>query len=309
MEEFDFYPPKPELVEKKSRGGASRSIFSLLLFVLVFLLIGVNDLSFILVLVLILLVHEMGHFTMMKFFKYSDIRMLFVPLLGAFVQGKKEEYLQKESIMVVLAGPIPGIAIGILLMYYGHLYRLDSVTEVSFLFLCINMLNLLPLDPLDGGQLLKLLIKNNQEKFQLVFSFISSLVLIGFGWIHQLWIIVVFGFVMGLRVRAIQKNYQIHKDLEEEDVNFKTTYSRLSNKDFSSIKRVMLNYTPALRTYINQVSTETVDPIVADQVNNVLVSPLMRNTSLFFRTTVVLVWIAAFVLPIVFSVWWGVIQI
>lgn len=297
MEDFDFYPQKPELIETQSKGGAGRTIFSLLILVLAFLLIG-SEINFILYILLVVMIHEAGHYVMMKLFGYKDVRMLFVPLVGAFIQGKKEIYNQKQSLLVVLAGPIPGILIGLGLLYYSSIHDLEWVKDVSLLFLLINMINLIPLDPLDGGQILKLLLNKNQELFQMVLAFLFSLLMIGIGWYTEFWTLVVVGFLLGFRVRAIQKNYNIHKELDEENVNFKTTYKSLSNKDFSIIKKIVLDYTPALRTYMDQVNSETIDPIVADQVNNVLVSPLERNTTLFFRIMVILIWIASFALPI-----------
>jgi len=59
--------------------------------------------DFILPLIIVLLIHEMGHFLLMKLFKYDNVRMLFIPLMGAFVQGNKEEYSQKQSLWVVIA--------------------------------------------------------------------------------------------------------------------------------------------------------------------------------------------------------------
>lgn len=298
MEEFDFYPQKPELIETQSKGGAGRTIFSLLVLVLAFMLIGLRDINFILFILLVVMIHEAGHYVMMKLFGYKDVRMLFVPLVGAFIQGKKEVYNQKQSLLVVMAGPIPGIVIGLILLYFSSLYHLNWVKDVSFLFLLINMINLIPLDPLDGGQILKLILNKNQELFQMIFAFVFSLIMIGIGWYLQFWPLVIVGFLLGFRVRAIQKNYNIHKELDEENVNFKTTYKSLSNRDFSIIKKIVLDYTPALRTYMEQVGSEVIDPIVADQVNNVLVSPMERNTSFFFRVMVVLIWIASFAIPI-----------
>lgn len=298
MEDFDFYPQKPELIETESKGGAGRTIFSLLMFVLAFMLIGLKDVNFIFFIILVVMVHELGHFLMMKLFGYKDVKMLFIPLIGAFIQGKKDIYNQKQSILVVLAGPVPGIVIGLLLLYVSYDYNLEGLRDVSYLFLLINMINLIPLDPLDGGQLMKLLLNKKQELFQMVFAFIFSLLMIGIGWYTDFWSLVVVGFLLGFRVRAIQKNYNIHKELDEENVNFKTTYKLLSNKDFSIIKKIVLDYTPALRTYMEQVNSETIDPIVASQVNSVLESPLERNTSMLFRFAVVLIWISSFVLPI-----------
>lgn len=299
MEDYDYYPHKPDLVEKKSNKGVSKSIFSLLLFIMAFSIIGIEDFTFILFLVIVILIHELGHFVMMKVFKYKDVQMMFVPFMGAFVKGTPRAKNQTHSMLVLLGGPLPGILIGIVLLFLNKTYQLEWLGELAFLFLFLNSLNLIPLDPLDGGQLLKLLINKKQERFQLVFSFISSIIMILAGWYFQEWIIVIFGFLMGLRVRAIQKNYQIHKELDDQDVNYVTSYQALSNKDFSFIKQSVLNFTPALRTYIEQVSDESVDPIIATQVNNVLIVPVKKNATFFFKIMVILSWISAFTAPFI----------
>jgi stage IV sporulation protein FB len=200
MEEFDLYPPKPELSEPKAKGNLALTIFSIILFILVFLFIFTDEVTFIFNLVLVLIVHEMGHYLMMKAFGYKNVRMLFIPLMGAFVQGSKEVYSQKQSILVVAAGPMPGILIGLALVILAGVYQIPFMMYLGLLFLLLNIINLLPLDPLDGGQLFKLLIKTNHELFLLVFSFISSLTLIGIGWFIDNWILIAFGFIMGFRV-------------------------------------------------------------------------------------------------------------
>jgi Zn-dependent protease len=298
MEAFDFYPEKPDLKEVKVKKNTSRTFFSIVLFVLSLLLVFSDSLNFIIYLVIVLLIHELGHFSMMKLFKYENVRLLFVPLMGAFVQGKKDEYKQKQSILVIVAGPLPGIIIGSVLVYIGSIYQLFSLIEIGFLFLFLNMMNLLPLDPLDGGHILRILVNSSQELFQLIFSFISSLFLILIGLYLNEWVIVIFGFLMGLRVRAIQKNYQIHKELKTEKVNYTVSYKLLSNRDFSKIKEVILSYSPSLRLYVDQLPEEETNPIIASQVNNVLVTPLLRDASLIFKLMTILVWIAALVLPV-----------
>ena len=299
MEEYDYYPQKPELIEKKINKGIGKTIFSILLFIMAFSLIGAGDIQFILFLVIVLLVHELGHFTMMKLFKYKDVQMLFVPFMGAFVKGNRENEKQTQSLLVILAGHIPGIVIGLTLLYFGNNSELKWMNDLAFLFLFLNSLNLLPLDPLDGGQLLKILVNNKQERFQLIFTFISSLVLILSGWYFELWLIVIFGFFMGFRVKAIQKNYQIHKELDDQEVNYNISYKLLSNKDFSFIKKVVIQYTPALRTYIDQIDDDSIDPVIATQVNNVLVNPFKRNASFLYKMFIVVIWIVAFVSPFI----------
>ncbi|MEJ6583804.1 MAG: hypothetical protein QNL61_09115 [Crocinitomicaceae bacterium] len=299
MEDFDFYPSKPKLIEAKPKGGLSLTIFSMVLFVLVFLLLLGDEVNFIISLLVVLIIHESGHFVMMKAFKYKNVRMLFVPLMGAFVQGSKTRYSQKESFMVTAAGPFPGVAIGTSVMWYAAEIQNEWLMNLGFLFLLLNIINLLPLDPLDGGQMFKLLFRKNNELFLMIFALISSLFMIAVGWYLDSYIVMLFGFFMGFRVRALQKKYQVHKELHDDEINFSTTYKLLSNKDFVKIKNVVLEHTPALKKFVDQVTSEESDPILASQVNSMLEVPLKQDASLFFKIILVLIWMLSFAAPVI----------
>lgn len=300
MEDYDFYPQKPELIERKSERKTGLTFFSMVLFALAFVLIGSRDFLFIFFVILVLFIHEIGHFLLMKLYQYKNVKILFVPLMGAFVQGKKELYQQKQSFFVIMAGPIPGILIGTILLYFGEIFGYNWMKELSILFLFINMLNLLPLDMLDGGQILKLFFDKNEEIFQLIISFVSSITMIVVGWFFDLNFLIVFGFLMGFRVRSVQKKYQIQKEFIGEKINYKTTYQSISNKEFSRMKKIVLEYTPALKSYLDEESEETTNPFLADQVNSVLVPPIERNASLLFKF-VISIWILSFLLPFILA--------
>ena len=135
MEEYDFYPQKPELAEPKAKGNLALTIFSIVLFVMTFLFIFTDEVTFIFHLLIVLLIHEMGHFTLMKLFKYKNVRMLFIPLMGAFVQGSKEEYSQKQSLLVIGAGPFPGVIIGTVLILVASKYEAAWMIDLGLLFL------------------------------------------------------------------------------------------------------------------------------------------------------------------------------
>lgn len=299
MDDFDFYPSKPELIEEKPKGGLSLTIFSMVLFVLVFLLLLGDEVNFIFSLLVVLIIHELGHFISMKAFKYKNVRMLFVPLMGAFVQGSKTKYSQKQSFIVTAAGPFPGVMIGSTLMWYAAEIQNEWLMNLGFLFLLLNIINLLPLDPLDGGQMFKLLFRKNNELFLMIFALISSICMIAVGWYLDSYIVMLFGFFMGFRVRALQKKYQVHKELDDEEVNFSTTYKLLSNRDFVKIKNVVLEHTPALRKFMDQVTSEEFDPIIASQVNSMLEVPLKQDASLFFKIMLVGMWILSFAAPVI----------
>lgn len=299
MHEQDFYPDKPELVESQPNTSVGLTVVSVLLFIAAFLLIFKEEVEIIMFLVLILLIHELGHFILMKIFKYENVRMLFVPLMGAFVQGKRKVYSQKQSFYVTLAGPVPGMVIGTFLMVYGNYIHAELMLRLGLFFIGLNVINLLPLDPLDGGQLFKLFIRKKNELFLMIFALISSVCVIALGFLMQQYIIMFFGFFMGFRVRALQKQYQMHKELNGEEVNYAVNYKKLSNRDFSIIKRIVLNNTPALQKYVDEVSTEIADPIIASQVNNVLRAPVELDAGPLFKIIVLLTWLISLAIPFV----------
>ncbi len=168
----------------------------------------------------------------------------------------------------------------------------------SYLFVFLNVLNLVPIDPLDGGQLLKSFAGEKMELLQMIFSFISSLVLIFIGWYTEIWVLMVFGFFMGFKIRSMQRMYQIHKDLKEENINYIVTYKELPNKDYYKIKTVLIDNNPTLKKYISQFDDEELDGLIASQVAAILINPIQKSTSFILKVLVVLVWIIAFVGPI-----------
>ncbi len=299
MSEFDFFPEKPQLKVETPKGNLSLTIFSIVLFVVTFLFVFTEEVSFVFHLLIVITIHELGHFLMMKLFRYQHVRMLFIPLMGAFVQGNKEEYSQKQSFWVVGAGPFPGVAIGAILIAMASYYQKAWMIDLGLLFLFLNFLNLLPLDPLDGGQLFKLFIKKNQDRFLLIFSLISSLFVIAIGFFTDSWFMILFGFLMGFRVRSIERVMRLRKALKEEDVNYVTTYKKLSNGDFFKIKKVLLDQSKTLQSYVDALSTEQSDELLAGQVNSVLVAPVQKDASWLFKLLVLLLWIGSFVLPFI----------
>lgn len=298
----DFYPQKPELVEKKPSRNLAVTIFSLLIFVFSFVLLFKDQLEFVGYLVLVIVIHECGHLSLMKYFGYANVKMLFIPLLGAFVQGKKDAYSQKQSILVFLAGPIPGVIIGCLLMLIAqNNVEWLWLNRPALFFLLLNIINLLPLDPMDGGQIFKVLVRKKNELFLMIFSLTSSLFIIFLGWYMEQWVLMVFGFIMAFKVRALQKNYQMHKDLNEDKVDYSVAYKSLSNKDFSLIRGVLIKYTPGLEKFLGQLPIEEADQLIANQVNNVLDTPIQKDASFFFKMMTVIVWISAIASPLILA--------
>lgn len=296
MVEFELYPEKPHLHKQVVKSNWGLTVFTIVLFIAVFLSIYSDRADFVFFLVLVLLVHEFGHFSQMKRFNYENVRMLFIPLMGAFVQGSKDRYSQKESLLVVIFGPFPGIILGSVGLYLSGVYQWDWLLLLSFIFIFVNAINLLPIDPLDGGQILKLLVIRQRDLYLMIFALISSLALIILGLLMKDWLVAGFGFLMGIRVRAMQKNYQLRKDLNELHVNYIVTYEELSNRDYHMIKQVLIKDKPVLAEL--DAYTEEGNSNLAAHVSDLLIPPITQDLSRLSKVFLFLTWIVLFALPI-----------
>jgi Zn-dependent protease len=297
MEEFDLHPQKPLIEKVKIESNWGLTFFSLVLFVGTFLFLFKDQIRFVLFLILVLFIHEMGHFVFMKLFKYENVRMLFIPLMGAFVQGSKEKYSQKESFYVISAGPFPGIWIGSALLVFASIYQQEWMLELSFLFLFLNVINLFPIDPLDGGQLFKLYVNKKRDLFLMLFALFSSMLMIFVGWMIDSYIILAFGFLMGFKVRGFQRSHHLRKILDEKQIPYESTYDDLSNEHYAKIKEVLIEETPALKKFLS-MSEENNDEFLASHVNSALLAPVSKDAGKAMKITIICLWLLSLTFPV-----------
>lgn len=99
----------------------------------------------------VLFVHEAGHYLGMRWFGYRNLKMFFIPLFGAAVSGYACVPVVKESI-VYLLGPLPGVFIGYGCGLIYFISKVDVWRDWAVMFVVINALNLAPIYPLDGGR-------------------------------------------------------------------------------------------------------------------------------------------------------------
>jgi Zn-dependent protease len=298
MENFEsFYPPKPTLIRKDRKGHLSITVLSMVIFAITFSFI-VEDYLLIAILLGVLLFHELGHFLMMKFFGYENLKMLFLPFIGAMVSGKKKIYSQIEGSIMLLAGPVPGIILGYILLEYGWSSEMSISVQLGVILILLNVMNLIPIDPLDGGQLMKVLFFGHHELTQLIFTLVSSLAVMGIGLWFDSWFIIIFGFLLGFRVKNMHKLYLVRKDMQESDINYEINYEDLSDASYSKIKTIIIDHTPILKDIEGYNDTEKYDQIVAKQVDNVLSAPTTKDASTIQKSIMLLIWLGAILLSV-----------
>jgi Zn-dependent protease len=104
-------------------------------------------------LVLLLFVHEMGHVLEAKRQGLPVSAPLFIPFLGAAIQMKRMPQSAWHEALNGIAGPILGSAGAAACWALGEYLDSRPLVALAFLGFFINLFNLVPFLPLDGGRI------------------------------------------------------------------------------------------------------------------------------------------------------------
>jgi Zn-dependent protease len=104
-------------------------------------------------LIVLLFVHEMGHVLEAKRQGLPVSVPIFIPFLGALITMKQMPHNAWREARLAIAGPLLG-STGALLLYLAAItYDSPQLKALAFLGFLINLFNLLPVIPLDGGRI------------------------------------------------------------------------------------------------------------------------------------------------------------
>ena len=103
--------------------------------------------------VLLILVHEMGHYVAARQRGLSVGAPTFIPFVGAWIQLKDLPHDAETEAYVGMGGPLVG-SIGALACYYlGRALGSDLLLALSYSGFFLNLFNLIPISPFDGGRI------------------------------------------------------------------------------------------------------------------------------------------------------------
>lgn len=304
------YPPKPELENKKGNVWV-RSITSLALYLLIGYYFFSANWMLLIILTGIVIFHELGHFLAMKAFHYKELGIFFIPLLGAYASGTKREVSQKQSAIILLAGPLPGIIVGACLFILGKSritemeyqdYRLLAETAALLIFL--NVLNLLPIYPLDGGQLLNRLFLDESKIIGKIFVVLSALALGYFAVRIGFYPLLVFPAMMLLRLRSDTKFDEMTRKVEAKGINLEKTYEEITDEEYWNIRNILIENNYSTLRNVNPAPPyeySASEDRVVNAIENLLQRTIIQDLSWFGKAVIILIWAGSFASPILLN--------
>lgn len=137
-------------------------------------------------LTLVIVLHELGHMAAYRAFGHKSVRMIFVPLLGGVAIGGRpyNSVFEVATCALMGAGMSAFLIPGAILLYEAagnHVFGSGTAVLIFLLILgAFNLLNLLPMNRFDGGQVLRQVFHSHAGR--VAGSFLITLIIAGVGW-------------------------------------------------------------------------------------------------------------------------------
>lgn len=209
-------------VDRLQHKKASKSNGALILLVSIALFVaaGLTNIGgkgfsadFLVILVGVVFFHEMGHWVAMKLFGYRNMKMFFIPFLGAAVTGRNYNVAGWKKAIVSLMGPLPGLIVGALLGWLGVTLDHDLLIKISLITLTLNAFNLLPILPLDGGWIVQAILFSRHHLLELCFRIGALACLLILALVASDGILIAVAAVMALSLPSMYKLARITSEL------------------------------------------------------------------------------------------------
>ena len=105
----------------------------------------------------LLYAHEMGHYIAAKKCNINVGLPTFIPFVGAWIALKELPHSVKDEAYIGFAGPFVGTLAALLCYYLSRTYDSNLLLAISYAGFFLNLFNLIPISPLDGGRIIAII--------------------------------------------------------------------------------------------------------------------------------------------------------
>lgn len=103
--------------------------------------------------VLLIFIHEMGHFIEARQVGLKVSAPIFIPFVGAYITMKEQPHNAAVEARVALGGPVWGSLAALFCLVMGVNFHDGLSLALAYTGFFLNIFNLIPVSPLDGGRI------------------------------------------------------------------------------------------------------------------------------------------------------------
>jgi Zn-dependent protease len=126
------------------------------------------SIEFAIALILCLVFHEYGHIKAMKYFGLKTKGIYLIPFVGGLALSDDKINTRWQDIVISIMGPFFGLILSLACLVGYWLTDLEMLAGLAVFNALLNLFNLLPILPLDGGHVLKSIAFSINSKVGLV---------------------------------------------------------------------------------------------------------------------------------------------
>ena len=158
------------------------------------------SIEFALMLIACLVVHEYGHVRAMQYFGIKTKGIYLIPFVGGLAMSDEKITTRWQDVVISLMGPGFGLITSIFGLMLYYITEMEIFAGVAVLSALLNLFNLLPILPLDGGHVLKSVSFSMRSWLGLMACLGGVLLGLYISWAFGLMLLVFFIFIGSLEI-------------------------------------------------------------------------------------------------------------
>ena len=172
--------------------------------------------EFALILMFQLLIHEYGHIWAMKRVGIKTKGIYFIPFIGGAAVASEDFKSRKDEVFVALMGPVFGFGCALVMFIIYVITDIPMYAAGASWMAMINLFNLLPINPLDGGRVFKSIAFSLHTWVGYVFMGLGILGAIYLALIAHIWLFIIVVLLSSLELALeIYFNERREKQINE----------------------------------------------------------------------------------------------
>lgn len=213
----------------------------------------------ILIIFSICLIHELGHIIFIKLFKYKIIYIELLPFGGYTKIDKIINTSINKDVLISFGGIIFQILLYLFIYIFKNNINIITYTMIIKYNLIIIIFNLIPIHPLDGNNILHLLLEKyiSYNLSYKINGIVSIILLIVFIFINYVYHIDNY-FIISILIYKTINYYKYYKYLKNrfflERILYDIDYKKIDNntRNINNIRKEVLHYFKCNNKYINE---------------------------------------------------------